>query len=51
VPVRQARLRARFTTFEAVFAVPTRGLTLRALVPARSAAPCYTANVTSTWRS
>lgn len=51
VRVRQARLRATFTSFEVVFAVPTRGLTLRAFVPARSAAPCYTANATPPWRS
>ncbi|HVM16585.1 MAG TPA: hypothetical protein VM290_03295 [Gaiellaceae bacterium] len=51
VRVRQARLRATFTSYEAVFPVPTRGLTLRAVVPSRSAAPCYTANATAPWRS
>lgn len=44
VLVRRARLRATSTAYEAVFPVPTRGLTLRALVPARTAAPCFTAN-------
>lgn len=36
---------------EAVFAVPKRGLRLRAFLPARSAAPCYLAGVTQPWRS
>jgi hypothetical protein len=51
--------RTRFTTdretfgksFSATFAVPTRGLTLRILVPRKSAAPCYIAGVTKTWVS
>jgi hypothetical protein len=51
--------RTRFTTdresfgksFSATFAVPTRGLTLRILVPKKSAAPCYAAAVTKTWVS
>lgn len=36
---------------EAVFAVPARGLRLRAFLRARSAAPCYLAAVTPPWRS
>ncbi|HLG09583.1 MAG TPA: hypothetical protein VI409_13020 [Gaiellaceae bacterium] len=36
---------------EAVFAVPARGWTLRASLPAQSAAPCYSAGVTPQWRS
>jgi hypothetical protein len=36
---------------EAVFAVPKRGLRLRALLPAKSAAPCYLASATLAWRS
>jgi hypothetical protein len=38
-------------SFSATFAVRTRGLTLRILVPDRSAAPCYVAGVTKTWVS
>jgi hypothetical protein len=38
-------------SFSATFAVPTRGLTLRVLVPRKSAAPCYIAGVTKTWVS
>jgi hypothetical protein len=51
VLVRRAQLRATFTAYEAVFQVPTRGLTLRVLVPARTASPCFTANSTAPWRS
>ena len=36
---------------EVVFEVPQRGLTLRALLPAKSAAPCYLAKATEPWRS
>jgi hypothetical protein len=36
---------------EAVFSVPMRGLTLRALLPTASAAPCYLKTVTGAWRS
>jgi hypothetical protein len=47
VPVRRARLgrasHARFAVFSARFSVPTPRLTLRAFVPAKSAAPCFTA--------
>lgn len=36
---------------EAVFTVPTRGLRLRALLPAKSAAPCYLPSATPAWQS
>ena len=36
---------------EAVFSVPARGLRLRALLPAKSAAPCYLPSASSAWRS
>jgi hypothetical protein len=52
--VRRARLvRAQrsFSTFSATFTVRRRGLTLRVAVPEETAAPCYTANVTQTFRS
>lgn len=59
VRVRRARLayKPRYAQFggpfnyEVVFAVPTRGLTLRAFVPAASAAPCYAAGASPQWRS
>jgi hypothetical protein len=42
--VRSARLaRVRRGGFDAIFTVQRRGLNLRVLVPARSAAPCYSA--------
>jgi hypothetical protein len=39
------------TNHEARFEVPTRGLKLRALLPAKSAGPCYLAKTTEPWRS
>lgn len=57
VRVRRARLvrKASFElgafNHEAVFAVPTRGLTLRVLLPAKSAAPCFLAGASTQWRS
>jgi len=50
--VRAGRFRrAREHRFEASFRVVERGLTLRAHVPARSAAPCYLPGATSPWTS
>jgi hypothetical protein len=49
--------RARFVVrrggagFSAAFTVKRRGLTLRAFVPAQSAAPCYAATASKTWTS
>jgi hypothetical protein len=43
--------RVKYYTFVATFTVPRRGWTLRALVPARSATPCFTASVSEEWRS
>jgi hypothetical protein len=37
--------------YEAKFAVPKRGLKLRAVLPAASAAPCYLKTVTPPWRT
>jgi hypothetical protein len=57
VRVRRARLgRGTFERyagqqFRTRFAVTTRGLTLRVLVPAETGAPCYSAGVSDTWRS
>jgi hypothetical protein len=51
--VRRARLalRREGTGFSATFTVKRRGLTLRAFVPAQSAAPCYAATASKTWIS
>ncbi len=38
-------------TFHTVFTVRTRGLRLRAFVPAATGAPCYTSTVSETWKS
>jgi hypothetical protein len=56
VRVRRARLvETRSTVSEVfhgtVFNVPTRGLTLRVLLPTQSAAPCYLAGASQQWRS
>lgn len=52
VDVRRAKLRAldarRFT---ATFALGTRGLTMRVLVPTRTARPCYNAGASGTFTS
>ena len=37
--------------FVATFTVRQRGWTLRAFVPAKSAAPCFKANATEKWTS
>lgn len=52
--VGRARLaphRTRFYTFVASVTVPRRGWTLRALVPARTAAPCFGAQASEPWIS
>jgi hypothetical protein len=57
VRVRTARLarKASFRwgafNYEARFRVPTRGLTLRAHLPEKSAAPCFLPGASATWRS
>jgi hypothetical protein len=57
VPVRTVRLarKASFRwgafNYEARFRIPTRGLTLRAHLPAKSAAPCFLPGSSPTWRS
>jgi hypothetical protein len=37
--------------FKTRFAIPTRGLTLRVVVPAQTGAPCFSVGVSQTWRS
>jgi hypothetical protein len=50
--IRRARFSARRPgVFSATFTVKRRGLTLRAFVPAESAAPCYAATASKTWTS
>jgi hypothetical protein len=49
--VRKASLRWGAFNYEARFAVPTRGLRLRAWLPVRSALPCYRAGGSQPWRS
>jgi hypothetical protein len=54
VLVRRARLAASRdaeSVFTARFAVPTRGLTLRAFVPASTGAPCFSAAASNSWTS
>jgi hypothetical protein len=57
VRVRSARLvrKASLTwgpfNYQARFTVPTRGLRLRAYLPAQSAAPCYLPGGSESWRS
>jgi hypothetical protein len=53
VRVRRARLvrAVRYGEFRTRFAVPTRGLTLRVLVPTETGAPCFQASASQTWRS
>jgi hypothetical protein len=41
----------KYYTFVAAFSVPRRGWTLRAVVPAKSAAPCFAVSTSKTWRS
>jgi hypothetical protein len=49
--VRSARLAPFRRDFAATFTVRRRGLTLRVLVPARSASPCYAATASDRWVS
>jgi hypothetical protein len=49
--VRKASLRWGAFNFQASFTVPARGLTLRAYLPAASAAPCYLPGSSLAWRS
>jgi hypothetical protein len=57
VPIREARLARKASlrwgafNYQASFRIPTRGLTLRAFLPAHSAAPCWLAGASPTWRS
>jgi hypothetical protein len=39
------------TNYEAIFEIPTRGLRVRAFLPAKTVAPCYLPNATTPWRS
>jgi hypothetical protein len=41
----------KYYTFVAAFSVPRRGWTLRAVVPAKSAAPCFLASTSKSWTS
>jgi hypothetical protein len=43
--------RVKYYTFVATFTVRQRGWKLRALVPAKSAAPCFTASPSAGWTS
>jgi hypothetical protein len=49
--VRRASLRWGAFNYQARFTVPTRGLRLRAYLPAASAAPCYLPGGSESWRS
>jgi hypothetical protein len=49
--VRKASLRWGAFNYQARFTVPTRGLRLRAYLPAQSAAPCFLPGASQTWRS
>ena len=52
VRIRSARLvREQPYNYEARFKIPTRGLRLRAYLPAQSAAPCYLPGGSASWRS
>jgi hypothetical protein len=39
------------TNYEAVFETPTRGMRLRAVVPAKTVAPCYLGKASPAWRT
>ena len=39
------------TNYEAVFATPRRGMRLRAVVPAKTVAPCYLGKTSPAWRT
>jgi hypothetical protein len=49
--VRKASFRWGAFNYQASFRIPTRGLTLRAFLPAHSAAPCFLPGASPTWRS
>ena len=49
--VRKASLRWGPFNYQASFTVPTRGLRLRAYLPAKRAAPCFLPGASATWRS
>jgi hypothetical protein len=52
VRVRRARLRrAVFASYSTTFFIPTRGLTMRVLVPDRTARPCFRASTSEIFRS
>jgi hypothetical protein len=52
VRVRRAKLRrTEFSNFETIFKVPTRGLTLRILAPAKTANPCFRAGASEVFQS
>jgi hypothetical protein len=51
IQVQRARLAGSGTYFSTTFSVRTPGLTLRVLVPAQSAGPCYVATASETWVS
>ena len=48
---RKASLKLGAYNHEAVFEIPTRGLTLRALVPAKTAGQCWLPGTSEPWRS
>ena len=50
-PGRQSRFPLPGRVFEAKFTVPRRGLTLRIYFSQRTAAPCFSAGVSTTWGS
>ena len=39
------------TNYEAVFETPTRGMRVRAILPAKTVAPCYLGKATEPWRT
>jgi hypothetical protein len=51
IQVQRARLTGSGTYFTTTFSVRTPGLSLRVLVPAQSAGPCYVATASETWVS
>ena len=52
VTVRRGKLRREeFSNFSTVFKIPTRGLTMRILAPAKTARPCFHAGVSEVFQS
>jgi hypothetical protein len=52
VTVRRGKLRREeFSNFSTVFKIPTRGLTMRILAPAKTARPCFRAGVSEVFQS